>query len=431
MLSKWLESSRLNTFLRNSRASDAPKGLVRTLIGGVVAAVSGLFLSRLLGAVVQALIVRRLGVTLYGEYATLLISLSLFASLLGLGLDTWLLQEGGRDPANLAQRMREVLAIKGIAALGLLGLLAIIWSNQIVRGPAFVVGAFAIIFDSFAQTGYSALRTLRRNTLVAVFQTATPLLLLGVLFALERAALSVLLLVSIQAACSVALTLVVLTRVWRIHSLATLTQLDLRYAVKKGWLFMAAEGLSNIYTQSGPAILGAAVSTAAVGIYSPAKNLILLTLLVPNLFFSVGLPLLIAPNTPPSEYWRVIRVMLAGSVAYGLAALAGLWIFGSLLIRIVYGSEFDAALPLVRVMSLVPLLKACSFVWVAIMLSRLQQRLRVLLQVLTVVVSVAAGLLIIPAYGVAGAAWLYVGIELLLCGLYGLGAWFVTRRGSR
>jgi O-antigen/teichoic acid export membrane protein len=300
MLSKWFESSRLNTFLRNSRDGDAPKGLVRTLIGGVVAAVSGLFLSRLLGAVVQALIVRRLGVTLYGEYATLLISLSLFASLLGLGLDTWLLQEGGRDSANLAQRMREVLAIKVIAALGLLGLLAIIWSNRIVQGPAFVIGAFAIIFDSFAQTGYSALRTMRRNTLVAVFQTVTPLLLLSVLFALERAALSVLLLVSIQAACSVALTLVVLTRVWRIHSLATLTQLDLRYAVKKGWLFVAAEGLSNIYTQSGPAILGAVVSTAAVGIYSPARNVILLTLLAPNLIVSVGLRLLKAPNTPPS-----------------------------------------------------------------------------------------------------------------------------------
>jgi len=85
----------------------------------------------------------------------------------------------------------------------------------------------------------------------------------------------------------------------------------------------------------------------------------------------------------------------------------------------------------VRVMSLVPLLKACSFVWVAIMLSRMQQRLRVLLQVIAVVISVTAGLLIIPAYGVIGATWLYVGIELLLCGLYGLGAWFVNRRSSR
>ena len=250
------------------------------------------------------------------------------------------------------------------------------------------------------------------------------------LFAFERAALSVLLLVSIQAACSVALTLVVLTRVWRINSPTTPSQFKLRYVVKKGWLFVAAEGLSNIYTQSGPAILGAAVGTAAVGIYSPARNLILLTLLAPNLLFSVGLPLLIAPDTPPSEYWRVICVMLSGSVAYGLVALAGLWIFGSLLIRIVYGSEFDAALPLVRVMSLVPLLKACSFVWVAIMLSRLQQRLRVTLQLLTVVVSVVAGLLIIPAYGLAGAAWLYVRGRIAALRVVRPGAWFVTSSGK-
>ena len=121
MLSKWFEAARLNIFFRNSRGATGPKGLVGTLIGGVVAAVSGLFLARLLGAVVQALIVRRMGVTLYGEYATLLISLGLFASLLGLGLDTWLLQEGGRDPANLAQHMRAVLAIKGRCCAGVAG----------------------------------------------------------------------------------------------------------------------------------------------------------------------------------------------------------------------------------------------------------------------------------------------------------------------
>jgi hypothetical protein len=51
------------------------------------------------------------------------------------------------------------------------------------------------------------------------------------------------------------------------------------------------------------------------------------------------------------------------------------------------------------------------------------------LQALTVILSVPIGLLIIPAAGVIGAAWLYVGIEALLCLLYGLGAWWVTRRG--
>jgi O-antigen/teichoic acid export membrane protein len=145
----------------------------------------------------------------------------------------------------------------------------------------------------------------------------------------------------------------------------------------------------------------------------------------------VGLPLIMSPETAPREYRRVIRVMLAGSLAYGLAALVGLWFFGGLLIRIVFGSEFDAALPLVKAMSLMPLLKACSFVWVSILLAHVEQRLRVLLQVPAVLASVAIGLLIIPEHGAAGAAWLYLGIEALLCALYGLGAWLVTRRGRR
>jgi hypothetical protein len=55
----------------------------------------------------------------------------------------------------------------------------------------------------------------------------------------------------------------------------------------------------------------------------------------------------------------------------------------------------------------------------------------VLLQVPAVIASVAIGLLIIPEYGAEGAAWLYLGIEALLCALYGLGAWLVTRRGRR
>jgi O-antigen/teichoic acid export membrane protein len=427
MLSKWIETYRLRAVSGNSAG---PKSLVSTLIAGVSAAISGLFLSRLLGAVVQALIVRRLGPALYGQYATLTVSLSLFASLLGLGLDTWLLQEGGRDPANLPQYMRQVLAIKTMAAAGVLALLAFVWSNQIVQGPAFVVAAFAIIFDSFSQTGYSALRARRRNTQVAIFQTITPLLLLMVLFAFERSALNVLLLVSIQAVCSLAVALVVLTRVWHLRARAAMTRLDLLYVIKRGWLFVAAEGLSNIYSRSGLAILGAAAGTAAVGIFSPAVGLIQLTYLVPNLLFVVGLPLLMAPDTAPQEYWRVIRMMLAGSVVYGLAALVGLWFFGSLLIRIVYGSEYAAAVPLVKAMSLMPLLKACSFVWVSIMLAHLEQRLRVVLQAVTVIVSVPIGLLIIPAAGAIGAAWLYLGIEALLCLLYGLGAWWVTRQGQ-
>lgn len=426
MLSRWLHAARQWSY---GKSEQTPGGLARILVGGFVAAVSGMFLARALGTLAQILIVRQLGPALYGEYTALVVSLSLFASLLGLGLDTWLLQEGGRDPANVSHPMLQVLAIKGIAAGILLVVLAGAWSSRVSQAPAFAIGAIGVIFESFAQTGYSALRVRRRNTLVAVFQTITPLLLVVLLLVLSRAAISILLIVGLQAACSVAMAIVVLTRIWqqRRRGIAR-PRLAIWLAVRKGWLFVVSEGLSNIYTQAGLAILGTAAGTLVLGLFNPALNLIRLTFLVPNLLFSVGLPLLMAPDLALPEYRRVTRLMLVGSALYGLAAMVVLWLFGHLLIQAAYGAEYRESLSFVHAMLLMPLLKACNFVWVAVLLANLRQRLRVLIQALVVLLCLGAGWLLIPAYGAAGAAWLYVGVEAALFVLYGAAAWAVSRQ---
>lgn len=426
MQSRWLQAIR-----RLSQAQNQPEsgGLARVLVRGLLAAVSGMFLARALGTLAQILIVRQLGPALYGEYTALVVSLSLFASLLGLGLDTWLLQEGGRDPENVSQPMLQVLAIKGIAAAALLLVLIVLWSSRAGQAPAFVIGAIGVIFESFAQTGYSALRVRRRNTLVALFQTITPLLLVVLLLALSRAALSVMLIVTMQATSSTVMALVVLTRIWQQRRRdVERPRLAIWATVRSGWLFVVSEGLSNIYTQSGLAILGASAGTLVLGLFNPALNLIRLSFLVPNLLFSVSLPLLMSPSLAPGEYRRVTRLMLAGTIAYGLAAMAAIWLFGRLLILAFFGAEYSQSLEFVRAMSLMPLLKACNFVWVAMLLANLQQRLRVLIQGFVVLVSLGVGWLIIPAYGATGAAWLYVGIEAALFVLYGLAAWHVSRK---
>jgi hypothetical protein len=81
-----------------------PRSLVRTLIAGVTAAVSGLFLARLLSALAGVLVVRRLGVALYGEYASLMVSLSLFASLLGLASIPGCSRRAGATPRTWRAR---------------------------------------------------------------------------------------------------------------------------------------------------------------------------------------------------------------------------------------------------------------------------------------------------------------------------------------
>ncbi len=404
--------------------------LIARLIGGFSAAVTGVFLSYFLAGLVQIVIVRQLGRLLYGEYALLTATLGLLASLLGFGLDVWVLSEGGRNTANLARNIAHVLRAKIVGAAILLACVAIAWSSHIVETPAFVIGTLGIIFDSLTNTGYSALRALYRNGHVAVFQVVAPLLMLGALGLLRWLGSSLLLLFSFQASISLVLAIALLWQIRRMVGPLWSHRFDLRYLIGGAWLFVAADVLSNIYTQSSVVILGRLVDQAAVGLLKPALNVIGFTFLVPTLLFLVGLPQLNAVAQDRQQYRRLLGMLSIGAAIYGLAAMVALWFFNEPIIHILFGREYDAALPLVRLMSLVPLLKSGSFVCVAILLSQNRQLLRVGVQAIVTAISIVGGLLIIPVYGLLGAVWLYIGVEALIFGLYFTAVLVVLRKSQ-
>lgn len=410
--------------------SRSSKTLVKVLFSQVAAAISGAFIARLLMTVVQILIVRQLGTQLYGEYATVTTTLGLLASLLGMGLDTWILQEGGRDPASLAHNVWQVLFVKTVGAAAVLALLTIAWSNDIVLTAAFVVGVAGIIFDSFAQTGYSALRATRQNVRVAIFQTLSPLAVLILLATTWNTQQSVFALLSIQASCSILVTLILLAKIWQLYPPDLQHFVMLRQMIKGSWLFVAADVLGNLYSQFGVAILGTAVEPAMVGIYRTALHTISFMFLIPSLLFYVGLPLLNAPGLSRQGYRGLVQAMAGSVLCYGLAVWAGLWLMGDILVNVLFGTQYSAALPFVTIMGIVPLIKSGSFVCVAVLLSCNKAHWRVMLQAVAVAVSVLGGLLVIPTYGAMGAAFLYVTVEAVLFLLYCVGA-VVAARGMR
>jgi O-antigen/teichoic acid export membrane protein len=307
--------------------------------------------------------------------------------------------------------------------------LATAWQTHTVTSPAFVVGVVWIIFDSFALTGYSALRAIKRNGQVAVFQALSPLLLLAALW-LSRGLLSPLLLLTIQAGASATVTALMLAHVWRLGGSPGEHRFDLRYVIGGAWLFVAADVLATLYTQVGLVILGNTADTLQVGHFRAALNVLAFSYLVPSLVFAVGLPLLNEASASRHAYRPLLRTMAGGAALYGLTAGFGLWLFGDLAVRVLYGDEYMAALPYVRAMSFLPLVKAVSFVCAAVLLSCDRLRLRVALQAAVTPVNLAAAALVIPAYGVSGALWVIVATELLVCSLYLLGALSALRRAQ-
>jgi O-antigen/teichoic acid export membrane protein len=424
MHQRWIQSG-----LQHIRTRYIPEGssLITTLVSGVAASIISLFISRILGAIAQVLIIQRLGVFHNGEYTTLTVLLSLFGSLLGFGLDIWLLQEAGREPANLSLIMRQVLILKTIAAIGLTCILGIFWSDRYTQATAFVVGAFGSIFESFAQTGFAAMRVRRENTRAAILQMITPLVLVVILFLIQRNDLSVLLLISIQTACSALLAGLVVSRIWKIQKELAPQALQLGRVLRKSWLFVVGEICASLYTQSGVLILSAYAGSYAVGLFSPARNIIFLTFLIPNLIFSIGLPLLMSPTIDRREYRAMLQIVLLFTFLYGIGMLIALSVFGDIAIQI-FGDGYTEALPYLQAMAFIPLLKGFSFVWVAMLLSNLAQSVRVVIQAITVFISVVLGLVLIPAYGSVGAAWQALAIELFLFAAYGLAAWYYYRR---
>jgi O-antigen/teichoic acid export membrane protein len=427
VLSKLLGVGRLRAYYRRNGLS----GMMRALIRGVTAAMSGVLISSALSAVAQILIARRLGALLYGEYATLAATLGIIASLIGIGLDTWILAEGSRNPSGLTRAVWHVLLLKVVGAVLVLALLGLAWQSHVVSTITFVVGVVGVILDSFAQTGYSALRAVKRNGQVAFFQSLTPLLLLGALWATEGASLTVLLLLVIQAAASGVITLGMLARIWQMYGSPAGHSFDLRYVVGGAWLFVAADVLASVYTQSGVVMLGNMVGPAEVAALRPALTIITYSFMVSGLLFSVGLPMLNTPGLTQQGFTGLVRTMSAAAALFGLLVMGGLWIFGEALLDRMYGAEFAAALPLLRVVAVIPLIKAGTFVCAAILVARGRMAQRVVFQLLVALFGLAAGWLLIPQFGAAGAAWLYVAIEALLFALYLAAAILAARRAPQ
>jgi O-antigen/teichoic acid export membrane protein len=243
-----------------------------------------------------------------------------------MGLDTWILQEGGRDPSSLAHNVWQVLFVKTIGAVIVLALLTIAWSSDVVLTSAFVVGVAGIIFDSFAQTGYSALRATRQNVRVAIFQTLSPLAVLLLLAATWNSRQSVFALLSIQAACSIFVTMILLAKIWQLYPPDLQHFVMLRPMIKGAWLFVAADVLGNLYSQSGVAILGATADPTSVGIFRTALHTISFMFLIPSLLFYVGLPLLNAPGLSRQGYRGLVQAMAGSVLCYGVAVWVGLWL---------------------------------------------------------------------------------------------------------
>lgn len=391
-----------------------------SILGNLGALLSGTTFSQGLVAVTLLLTTRQLGPTAYGQYAACLAVAGISAVLYNLGLDHWLLKEGGQNREQLALLAGSVLGLK--VGLGLVWWVSLVSMSFILKLEAYPVevmlwAAFVMWCESLLATTLTVFRAaLLNKTIFALEPLADGLWLLATVglivgqvktpatFMQARLAISLL-------GLGIALVLGVRRIGLQISSTV----------IKQAWHaappYALTEFLGAASARLDVAIVAVMLAGRASGLYASAINLINALFFIPAVVYVVMVPVLsrlFATETARARFMAKRAIGLQTLIGISLAG--GVLVFSPLLVKLL-GPEFLATAELLSLLSGVLFFKSLSFGMAAILVAQGQVAGRVRVQIVAVSLSVLANILLIPVFGILGVAWVYVLTEgVLLAG---------------
>jgi O-antigen/teichoic acid export membrane protein len=391
-------------------------------------AVAGVILARLLTSLTQIVLARLMGVADFGTYISVYTLLGPVVMIASLGLDTWLLRHSGAGAA-FERYISEVFSLRllAVAALMLVGVPAVLVSGDpAITLPITILAAVGLACELLLTTAYTVLRAQIRNYAATLLQVLTAVLFILLIWlawdarAPLTAATGYRLLSSMA---GVALIGWLLRRnlrlVWQPH--------DLLRMIKQARVYFVSDLFSNITGKADLTLVALLMGALSAGIYSPALAIINMTFLIPTVLWQVFLPTLARQGPGTRGFHLTMGVHVAGNLLYGLLCSAALFGWTAAIVHLLYGPQFGESVPLLLIMSPIPLLKSVNFCTAIYMVVRDRQGLRAMLLAIGAAVNAVGNLIVIPFYGLTGAAWVNLGTEAIVFLCYAYGVWVAMR----
>ncbi len=372
-----------------------------------------------LGVVVTALVARTLGSVYYGQWTTIFVVLGLVGYLASFGMEKVVLREAAADPEREQEWFGAMMFVRlsllaPAIAVSLLAVLALQRSQQmLIAGLILVatmpfdgIGMFGLVFQLRVNNKVPMLVLTLRSVLWAtavalIFWQGGGMIALAIGMAVTNAVGSV-----VQASAA----LRVLPR-WPRPSRKRLRQL-----VSVGIPLGISGVLIISYARIDQLIVFSIAGSRAAGLYGAAYGLLEQSHFVPISVLTTLTPIIAASWRVDRE--RMLRVVRLGAELMAVASLGAL-AFASVaaaqLIRLIFGPGFLAAAPALPVLT-------GAFVFICFgylngsLLTVLGLQGRLLrISLLALGVNVAGNLILVPAFGFMGAAWMTLGTEVVVC----------------
>jgi len=197
-------------------------------------------------------------------------------------------------------------------------------------------------------------------------------------------------------------------------------------ALRLGWTLFLNEGALSLYATANTVILGIVAPVQAVAYFAGAEKITkaLIDVLVSPVSWAVFPRLSHLVQHARGEAIRLARylvlVTLAGGVTMGLA----LFLAAPIIVRVLLGSNFGPAVPVLRILAFLPPITAAGWSLANWMLTQGMDRAVTAFTASLGVVNVAAALLLGPRFAQQGVAWaLVIANALGLVVIYALLRW--------
>lgn len=373
-------------------------------------------------------IARFYGPTAFAQFSLAHVYLSIMMLIADFGYDFYLATEIGRDVRLTSELARKVMPIKillSVCAVGLITGLAIFGQSDDEVKMLMIVLAIGIPANTL-MTFVGAL--LRGNQDVfpearVAFEQNSLLLVLLVIIALLGLPL---LAVAGAFAASRIYGFITLWRQARLRFPGL--QWSSRIPEAEKTKALAGIGLtfglhmlfSTLYFQIDTILLDRLSGQEAVGQYQAVMKLAALVLVLNEVAITAMIPVLAQTFSTDEDRWfRIAKVVCKSLLLIG--GFIGLVFFVSPveILQMVYGTGvFDASVPVMRIFGVILLIRFFMETYAMMLTSAKKQQSRTIVVVLATIANVSANLILIPRFGILGAAWVSLATNALIALAY-------------
>lgn len=370
-----------------------------------------LFFSELFSKIMQFIIfvvlAREYGSIEFGTFGFGL-SMAFFISIfVDFGLHRLLIREISRNKTEANRYLMHGLYIK-LILLPVVFLFIFIYFNIFSYSKNTIIVTLYLcgstIINSFNQVPLAVFRAFQKMEFDAIIKTLRSIILFGgllFLLAYKQPLVSVAqLFLFIEILLFIVSLYIIIKYFIKINFIFSIKlALDL---ISKTKYFALAVAFTSIYFYIDTIMLSIFHTQQSVGIYTAAYQLIIGLIFIPSMFSVVILPItsLKNKNSLQSIYNRANKYMLYSSALISTVLL----FFSNELIHILYGPQYQEASKVISILSFFVILKFINITTGTILISLNMESKKLFAQFVTVLSNIFLNLLLIPKYGIIGAA---------------------------